>query len=360
MNKKIGKKHLESARAESIKKYGDKSASMGNEIYVQNVVPSPSLMYDYKSGIGGILKGALTEIFGTNGLGKTSAFGYGVLANVQKQDELPALIAMEPTFDPDWAYKLHGLDPEMLLILRPDNAQEAFEMLYDLVYNTSIDYILLDSIGAMADKSTQKDGGGIKAFGVSGQVTSGLNAVMPRLYKNNQGLMIINQQRQGTGGSPGVTFYESPGGEALKHDAMVRIQLKPGSKKYYAIIEKQKVMVGRQLKCSFKKNKASQAADKSAEFDFYNIKTEEYGGLFGIDRVKDHIDAGMVSGAITKAGGYYSHGSFPDGKLQGIKAARTYFGEHPETFDAIRADVIECMTNREIAILEAKRDDDAD
>lgn len=350
---KTRQRHLEAARTESIKKYGEKSALLGNEHYELNVVPSPSIMLDYKLGKGGMPYGALVEVFGSNGLGKTSALGYGTLANVQREDKLPAIIAMEPNFDADWASKLHGLDPDMLLILRPDNAQEAFEMLYDLVYNTPIDYILIDSIGAMADQSTQKDGAKTKAFGVSGTVTSGLNAIMPRLYKNNQGLMIINQQRQGTSGTPGIAFYESPGGEALKHHALVRIHLKPGSNKYYSKIDGDKVLVGRELKCVFKKNKMAQAATKAAEFDFYHIETDEY-NIIGVDRPRDAISAGMVSGAITKQGGYYEHDAFPNGKIQGLPKARKFFEESPEAYGEIRDDVMQRMIVNELAAVGGK------
>src|ERR1700691_1177449 len=226
MNKQAKQKKLERIRNDTIATFGDKSSIIGSEHYELNVVPSPSLMLDYKLGKGGMPYGAMVEVFGGNGLGKTSALGYGTLANVQRQDKLPALIAMEPNFDEEWAQKLHGLDPDLLLVQRPDNAQEAFDMLRDLVFNTDIDYILIDSVGAMGNQSSQKEGGKPKAFGVSGEVTSGLNDIMPRLCKSNKGLMIINQQRQGAGGTQ--TWYESPGGEALKHHALIRIQLKPG------------------------------------------------------------------------------------------------------------------------------------
>ena len=340
---------LEKIRTKTINSFGASSSIIGSDKYILNVVPSPSLMLDYKLGVGGFPYGGMVEVFGGNGLGKTTCIGYGTLANVQREGKLPALIAMEPNFDEDWAFKLHGLDPDLILVQRPDNAEQAFEMLYELVYDTEIDYVLLDSVGAMGASSTQ-EGGKQKAYGVSSEVTSGLNAVMPRLYKANKGLMILNQQRQGSGGTQ--TWYESPGGEALKHHALIRIHLKPGSNKYYSTIDGAKVLVGRELKCVFKKNKVSQAASKSAEFDFYNIETKEY-GVLGVDRTSDVINTAKVAGVFKSQGSWLEHKVFPKGKVQGVAKARVFFKANPEAFETIRQDVMRVMIRNEIESAQA-------
>lgn len=356
MSKDQQKRALEKIRHSTISSYGPKSAAMGNEKYELNVVPSPSLMLDYKLGKGGFPYGAMVEIFGGNGFGKTTVLAYGTIANVQKEDKLPALIAMEPHAGHDqtveWAQEIHGLDPDLLLIQFPENVQEAFDMLQDLVFNTDIDYIVLDSIGAMGHESTQKDGSKVKAYGVSSEVTSGLNAIMPRLYKSNKGLMILNQQRQ-AGATQGHTFYESPGGEALKHHALVRIQLKPGSNKYYSIVDGEKLLVGRELKCTFKKNKMAQAVNKSAEFDFFNIRTEEYG--LGIDKVADTVNTAKIAGVIRSTGAWLQHDVFPKGQIQGIAKARKFFRENPDAFDVVRQGVIAKMIQTEIDLAAQQR-----
>jgi len=336
---------LEKIRNKTINSFGANSSIIGSDKYVLNVVSSPSLMLDYKLGIGGFPYGGMVEVFGANSLGKTTCIGYGTLANVQREGKIPALIAMEPNFDEDWAFKLHGLDPNLILVQRPDNAEQAFEMLYDLVYDTEVNYILLDSVGAMGASSTQERGKQ-KAYGVSSEVTSGLNAVMPRLWKANKGLMILNQQRQGSGGTQ--TWYESPGGEGLKHHASIRIHLKPGANKYYSVIDGDRVLVGRELKCVFKKNRMSQAANKSAEFTFYNIETKEYG--LGIDKVLDVINTAKVSGVMKPQGSWLEHQVFPKGKMQGIVKARAFFKENPEAFEIIRKDVMGVMIRNELEI----------
>lgn len=350
MNKTATKKKLEAARNDTNKKFGDKAARIGNEKYNFNVVSSGSLMLDYKLGIGGFPYGFATEVYGSNGLGKTSAIGYGVLASVQRQGKLPAIIAVEPHFDAEWAFKLHGLDPDLLLINHPDNAEEAFEMLHDMVYGGLVDYILFDSIGALASESETK-GNGKKAFGASGVITSGLNSVMQRLYKNNQGLMLINQQRHDTKvrASPGQgTPMESPGGEALKHACQIRIHLKPGKERFLAKIdgEDKPVLVGRELVCAFKKNKLAQAVNTAARFNFFHIETDEYG--LGIDQAADIMNVARIAKVIESSGAWLKHPSFPEGKLQGKKALADYIQENPEAIEPIRNEVLTRMVENEL------------
>lgn len=341
---------LEQARDKAREKYGEKAVALGNEKYTHNVVPSPSLMLDYKLGTGGFPYGHAVEVFGDNGLGKTSAIGYGTLANVQRQGNLPAIIAAEPIFDEAWAMQ-HGVDPELCLIKRPDNAEEAFEMLHDLVYGNLIDYILFDSIGALAARSETAEGGKKKAYGISGTVTSGLNATMPRLWKNNIGLMLINQQRQDTSAQANMIMYESPGGEALKHHCAQRIHLKPGKNRYTVKMgsgdDAENVLVGRELVCTFKKNKLAMNT-KGARFDFFHIATDEYGPV-GVDRIDDIIRTGKVTGVMKETSkGWPEHHTFPKGKLHGPAAVAKFLSEQPEAEVIIREEVLAKMRAEQI------------
>lgn len=352
MSQATQKRKLEQLRETTLKHFGHKSASIGSEHYDLNVVSSGSMMLDYKLGTGGFVYGGMVEIYGGNGLGKSSSLLYGTLKNVQKEEKLAAIIAMEPIFDKKWATKL-GLDPDFLLIQRPDNAQEAFDMLRYLVFDTDIDFIGIDSLGAMGNESSQKEGGRPKAYGISGEVTSGLNDIMPRLYKANKGLMIINQQRQGSGGTQ--TWHESPGGEALKHHAWVRIQVKPGAK-HTAKIDSEDVIVGRELKCVFKKpSKMSQLLGKSAEFDFYTIEHDDYQNLIGIDEVGDVVKTAKVAGVFKSQGSWLEHEVFPKGKVQGIPKARKFFADNPEAMDTVRQDVLKVMIRRELEAQEGQK-----
>lgn len=321
-------------------KWGTHAVTLGTTKIDLNVVPSPSWALDFKTGIGGFPYGHMVEVYGANSLGKSSAIAYPVIANVQKQERIPALIAAEPALDINWMQKM-GIDPELALILRPDHAEEAFEMIHDLVYGGDIDYIVLDSLGALAAKS-EEEKGGKKAYGISGTVTSGLNAVLPRMYKSNIGMLILNQQRQaGQAGGTGPMQFESPGGEGLHHNAVIRIQLKPGGERYMDRIDGEDVLCGRQLICTFKKNKMAYNP-KAARFDFFYVPTEKYDNKLGVDRVSDVINACKAAGVI-QGSNYLEHPAFPNGKIHGKPALKAILSDAPDIVEELRQDLMKVM-----------------
>src|SRR6516225_4876184 len=89
-------RRLDTVRNDTAKKYGANSVNLGAHHYRLNVVHTPSLMLDYKLGIGGFPYGHGVEVFGANRIGKSSALGYGVLGQVIKDGGVPGLIASEP------------------------------------------------------------------------------------------------------------------------------------------------------------------------------------------------------------------------------------------------------------------------
>lgn len=337
---------LDKLRADGLKKFGHKSASLGSDKAEIEVVPTPSLMLDYKTGRGGFPYGLAVECFGDNTLGKTSAVAYGVAANVQKMGRLCAYIAAEPLFDESWATQF-GVDPEMLLIKRPQHAEEAWEMMHDLVYSDLVDYIIFDSVGALGTES-ETEKGTKKAYGASGVITSGLNAIMPRCYRNNTGVLLLNQQRVNTAGGGSRITYESPGGEGLKHHAVIRLQLKPGKGYYTVKRDGEDVLVGRTLICTFLKNKLAYNM-KGANFDFFYQATPEYGPV-GVDLAEDVINTGKVTGVLKASGSWLEHPSF--GKVQGKPALKKKIEDDPSIVDAVRKDVIVKMQEKQEKLAE--------
>ena len=344
---------LEKAKAAAGKKYGTDQVNVDGFVYHLDVVPTGSLMLDYKTGLGGFPYGTAVEVYGANKLGKSSAIGYPVLGNVQKQGKVPALIASEPRLvtpgDIAWAKRL-GFEPDDALIMYPDHAEEAFNMLRDLVFDNLVDYIMIDSLGGLGSRSGAKQDGKEKAYGISGPLTSALNDVMPRVYRHNIGLLLINQQRQ-TGEWNGHTLYESPGGEGLKHHARLRINIKPGEKKYFATIDGDKVKVGQELVCKFIKNNMAEGQEKSAAFEFFHIATEEYG--FGINHADDIVNVGKITGVI-KGSGWLEHPTFPalksgERKINGTPAVGKFLSENPEAYKQIREEVLTIMVRNELS-----------
>lgn len=337
------------------KKYGDKAAVTGRGAFPpMEVIPTPSLFLDYSLGTGGWPLGICIEIFGVNHLGKTALFGYGAVAEAQAAGHLTAIIAVEPDFDEEWAIK-NGVDPDMNLVLRPDNGEEAFDMLKDLVYDGTVKFILFDSIGALsANKEIESDKP--QAFGNSSLITWGVKRVAMRAYKNGITIMYLNQVRDDTK-SHIAGLVESPGGHALKHVCAIRIHIKPGKDRYTVKVNNgakaEDFMVGREIVCSFKKNKAGDSSTASARFDWY-MKDSELAPM-GVDKVKDIINVAKVTG-VFQGSGWLSYEHFPNGKLQGKERVAEFLNENPDVVKQIRKDVLAKMDPEDTALMDVDPD----
>lgn len=304
-----------------------------------------SLLWDYMTGVGGHRMGALHEVFGGFSIGKTTIAGFGALRSAQGMGMTTGIIGVEPNITEDWMIK-NGVDPAYNIIHRPDTGEEAFEILRDWVYDGP-DFILFDSIGAISSNKEQESDKP-QAYGNAALITWGVSRIVVRAWKNNVGVLFLNQQRDDTK-SRIAGMVDSPGGHGFKHDMLTRTHLKPGKDRYTIKMndgyENKDVMVGRQVVASFKKNKAAEALGKSARFDFYHMETEQYG--FGIDVAKDVMAAAKVSGVFESSGAWIRHPIFPSGKLNGMKALTNWIGDNPDKLPEIRAEVLKVMDEEE-------------
>lgn len=327
-------------------RYGQKTAFVGANPYATKSIPSPSLVFDYTSGIGGLPDNAPVEVFAPPSLGKTTIFGLGALRNAQRMGKLTGHICLEPTYDEDWVVK-NGVKPEYNVVAFPDNLDEAFEIYHEWVFGGVVDYILFDSLVGATSEADMSEGANARPGGQAKTITWNLQRTVMRQAKNGVGSMFINQIRDDQKARiPGMV--ESPGGHALKHLALMRIQLKPGKDRYMMKIDGQDKMVGREIVCVFKKAKTHGALNSTARFDFFHMDTGgEY--PFGVDVTKDVIAAGMLSKVIESKGAWYYHGSFPQGKLNGKKAVNEFLVKKPEVIEDIRKEVLDVMVERKLA-----------
>lgn len=335
---------LEAARLE--RKWGLKAGSTGNENFRLNVVPTGILSLDYALGIGGWPLGHPVEVFGPPDIGKSSVIGLSALRNAQAAGMLCGLIALEPGFDPSWAEK-NGVDPAGVVVARPDDGEEAFEMLYEWVTGDIIDFIVFDSIGAVITKSElAQDEMKSKVGGQSKLITDGVKRILSPTWKNNKGVIFLNQVRDIMNSKlPGQV--ESPGGHALKHTCAVRVQLKTTGSPYKARVEGEDVVIGRTLVGIIKRNKMAEGSNKRAEFDFYQMETDEH--PVGVDVGKDVINTALRTHVIVKAGAWYRHPSFPGDKnqFQGREPAEEYLLSNPQALTAVRQDVLAVMLQKQ-------------
>ena len=327
-------------------RHGQKTAWVGSNPYLTTAIPSPSLMFDYMSGLGGLPHNGPVEVFGGPSIGKTTIMGLHTLANAQAMGKLTGIIALEPTYDDAWAAK-NGVNPDFNVVAYPDNLDEAFEIYHEWVYGGVIDYILFDSlVGATAEADMEEDAKA-RPGGQAKTITWNLQRTVMRQAKNNVGSMFINQQRDDQKARI-AGMVESPGGWALKHLAVMRVHLKPGRDRYTMKIDGEDKMVGRQIVASFKKAKAHNAINSTARFDFYHIDTDgEY--PFGVDVAKDVIDTAKLAKVFESSGAWLKHKTFPGGKLNGKAAVGEFLASKPEALQVIREEVLDAMVARKLA-----------
>jgi recombination protein RecA len=345
------KQKLESERARMEKKYGYKSAAIGSTQESKEVVPTGILSLDYALGLGGWPRRAISEVYGAPDIGKSSVIGLSAIKQAQKLGLVCGIVAVEPTFDPDWAIK-NGVDPELLLIGRPDDGEDAFQIMYDWVRGDLIDFVLFDSIGALLRPSEVDEKGKPSQGGQSGLITWGIKRCVMPTFKNNKCVILLNQIRDDMDAR--VTgLYESPGGWALKHSAPIRVFVRGGKEKW---TEKDNdgskdgiydVTVGRELICKIVRNKMAEGTNTRASFNYFSKETDDE--PFGIDVATDVLRTGIRTGVIARRGAYYHNPAFPEmgkekeHKLYGKDAVADYIAEHPEVVDLIRHEVITVM-----------------
>ena len=110
------------------------------------VIPTGSLTLDMALGVGGIPKGRVTEIYGTESAGK-STLAIHIMAETQIAGGTAAYIDVEHAMDPQYAGNC-GLDMDSLLIAQPDSAEQALDITEQLVRSGAIDTVVIDSVAA--------------------------------------------------------------------------------------------------------------------------------------------------------------------------------------------------------------------
>jgi recombination protein RecA len=340
----------EAARIEQ--KYGHRSGDTGASEYKLDVTPTGVLALDYALGIGGWPKGNPVMLFGPPDIGKSSSLGFAALRSAQANGQLCGIIAIEPNWDKNWAIK-HGVDPDLVVISRPNTGEEAFEVLLSWLQGDIVDFILFDSIGALVSRAERnQDELKPRQGGQSALITDGIKRSLMPCWKNNKTLIFLNQIRDDMKSQHGGV--KPPGGHAQEHSCAIILQVKPGKDRYTVKIDGDDVLIGRTIVVVTKRNKMAEGSNQKAQFDFYQKEVE--GFPFGIDLAKDVIDTGVTLGVIEKAGSYYRHPSFPGDKhqVQGKAGVADLIAKDPSLVAIIRQGVIHKMHENQAALKEKK------
>jgi len=258
-------------------------------------ISTGSFALDMALGVGGIPRGRVIEIFGPESSGKTT-LALHIMANVQRKGGVCAFIDAEHALDPEYARRI-GIRTENLLISQPDSGEQALEITESLVRTGGVALVVIDSVAALTPRA--------EIEGDMGQ---------------QHMVIFTNQIRMKIGtaamyGNPETT----PGGNALKFYASVRIEIRRAAK-----ILKGEEVIGSRTKAKVVKNKVAPPF-RTAEFDImYN---------HGISYEGDIITLGAKYGLVKKSGAAYAYGDIKLG--QGMENAKSYLKENKKTADEI-------------------------
>lgn len=277
-------------------------------------IPSRSLVLNWMCG-GGIPYGKVMEIFGQESSGKSVA-ALDFLVMTQKLGGFGMWVDAEQSYSKEW-WKANGIDLNRVIIYN----ETAIEKISDWVYETAIvlrqelthnEPILLvvDSIAALDTKDRlNSDQSDAKA-----EMGARAKAIGDFLRKRNQQLsalgvccLFINQLRKKLGTSIFEDPETTPGGEAMKFFAHLRLGLYR-KKQIKAKINGQEAWVGNYISLRMKKNKVAPPRP-TMETEIYFL--EEYGQL-GFSRYAGLVNVLERAGAIKREKGssiYYD----PDG-----------------------------------------------
>ncbi|OGL47408.1 MAG: recombinase RecA [Candidatus Schekmanbacteria bacterium RBG_13_48_7] len=284
-------------------------------------IPSGALSLDIATGVGGIPRGRVVEIFGPESSGKTT-LAFHIIAEAQKKDGVCAFIDAEHALDSIYAHNV-GVNTDDLLISQPDTGEQALEIADILVKSSSIDVVVVDSVAALVPKAEIEGEMGDSHIGLQARLMSqALRKLTSSISKSHTCVVFINQIREKIGvmfGNPETTS----GGRALKFYASLRLDIRK-----IGTIKVGTDIVGSTTRVKVVKNKLAPPF-KEAEFDIM------YGT--GISRHGCLIDIGAEKGIIEKSGTWYS---FKDTRLgQGRENAKSFLMENRDIADEIEKSI---------------------
>ena len=312
---------LDAVLAQIRKEFGETAIMrLGDTSAAQNVpvISTGSFSLDLALGVGGLPRGRIIELFGSESSGKTT-LALHVIANAQRAGGMAAFVDAEHALDPAYARKI-GVDLDNLLVSQPNSGEEALTIMEQLVKSGALDVVVLDSVAALTPQAEIDGNMGDSHVGLQARLMSQAMRKLTSAIAQTKTLCIFtNQIREKIGvmfGNPETT----PGGRALKFYASVRLNVQ----RIGQLKDTAGAVIGNRTRVKVVKNKVS-APFTEAEFDILYAR--------GISWEGSIIDAAVANGVITKKGSWFVFGS--EQLAQGQTNTTEYLRANPDICNRI-------------------------
>jgi len=308
---------------------------MGTDAPRERVVaiPTGAINLDAATGVGGVPRGRITEIYGPESSGKTTLTLH-LAANVQRAGGVAAYVDAEHALDIEYAKKL-GVDVDNLLVSQPDTGEQALEIVEILVRSGAVDLVAIDSVAALVPKAEIEGEMGDSHMGLQARLMSqALRKLAGAINRSNCAVVFINQLREKIGvmfGNPETTT----GGKALKFYASLRLDIRR-----IGPVKEREAVIGNRVRVKVVKNKVAPPF-KQAEFDVMFDEGISHCGLV--------VDLATEANIIQKSGAWYSYGDQRIG--QGRENAKLFLKDNPALMTDVEGRVKEFLGVRAATVL---------
>lgn len=209
--------------------------------------------------------GRVTEIFGLEGVGKTS-ITLMAIAGMQTAGKKVLFCDVENALNPERA-EFFGVDLSKLMITTETTVESIAEIVQE--YAAQFDAIVIDSLAAMVPEVELAGNAGESHMGLKARLMGQfMRKVIAKIAVTKTALIFINQQRESL--EMFSAKYYTPGGKAVPFATSLRIEIKSpkGKGKIEQTIKGVKKRVGQKVTAVIVKSKVSKPYEE-IEFEIY-------------------------------------------------------------------------------------------
>ena len=256
-------------------------------------ISSGNLMLDWAIGRGGIPRGTAIDLFGLPSLGKTTMV-LSIIGERTKFEERCAFIDVEHRLDQTLIDTMIP-NQKMFEVFQPKDGDSALALLKSLVALPEFSMVAVDSMSVivpseMAEEDANPDRPGLAAK----RITQAMNLLKDPIYQNRTIVFLLHQMRANMS-----FFSKNPSvpttNYSTQHLTSLRLAIKRDG---ISEIKDGDNIIGQRVKIEVVKNTFA-SPGKVAPI------TIMYGK--GLDKVRDLIDCGIITGVIQKAIGWYTY-----------------------------------------------------